>query len=120
MSQMKGAIFSLMIFVAVVVPAVLYITITNVYVNAFLKTTTEVDQVVLQEGGNTATVQNITNGLKDKGYTITLSDENNQPLDAGEKVEPGDEIKVHYELKYNGVYSEQTLQSEDSVHVLRR
>lgn len=120
MSQIKGAILSMMIFIAVVVPFVLYVMITNIYVNAFLKTTTEFSQVVTQEGGNTATVENLTNNLEQKGYQITLTNSSNKSLKPGEKVNPGEVINVHYRYKYNGVYSERTLQSNDTIHVLRR
>lgn len=118
MSEMKGAMIGMFLFVAVIIPAVLFIGIGSLHQHAFIKISTEVTEIVKEEGGVTDRVAEVASSLSERGYTIVFkNDEGNQ---IGGKRDFGETIIVDFNYKYHNVRGEQELNTENVVFVNRR
>lgn len=63
---MKGAVLSMILFSLFILPFLLYFGIQSLQENAFLKTTTEVQEMVESYGGVTDEVQTVVDSLRKK------------------------------------------------------
>ncbi|MFD1705213.1 MULTISPECIES: hypothetical protein [Siminovitchia] len=118
MSEIKGAIFSMAIFIAFIVPIFLQVGIGSVHQHAFMKITTEVTSIVKEEGGVTDKVNNIVRNLNDKGYTITFKNDSGVPVHG--KRPFGETIIIDFDYKYKNVRGEENLSTNNVVSVARR
>lgn len=118
MSEMKGAMIGMFLFVAVIIPAVLFIGIGSLHQHAFIKISTEVTEVVKEEGGVTNRVVDIVDKLGDKGYTITFKDQNGASVNG--KKDFGESVIVDFNYKYHNVRGEEELNTQNVVFVNRR
>lgn len=118
MSEMKGFIFSTAMFIAFIIPFFLTITIGSIHQQSFLKVTTEFRELVKEEGGVTSHVNNVKQELNKKGYTITLNDTNGNVIN--KKADVGDTLVIDYRYQYQDVKGPQTLQTQNSVIVMKR
>lgn len=118
MGEMKGFIFSTAMFIALIVPFFLTITVGSIHQQGFMKVTTEFREIVKEEGGVTNNVNYVKQELNKKGYTITLKDTNGKVING--KANVGDTIIIDYRYQYQDVKGPQTLQTQNSVIVTRR
>ncbi|WP_121639684.1 hypothetical protein [Virgibacillus sp. Bac330] len=118
MAELKGAIFSMAIFIGFVVPVFLTIGIGSIHQHAFLKVTTEVGELVKEEGGVTHHVQEVVENLKDRGYAITFKNKDGTTIST--KQDYGDEIQITYNYTYQDVRGDRTLDAFDTVFINRR
>ena len=118
MSELKGAIFSMAIFVAFIVPLFLQISVGSVHQHAFMKVSTEVTSMVKEEGGVTERVNEVVNNLNEKGYTITFKDESGAIISGQQEF--GSTIVIDFDYNYKNVRGEETLNTTNTVSVVRR
>lgn len=118
MGELKGAILSMILFVAFILPFLLFLGIQSIHQNAFMKVTTEVQQMVEYEGGITGRVQTVADNLHKKGYDITFANQKGQTITGKQPV--GTVIEIKYKYKYTNVYREQVLETSNFVSVMRR
>lgn len=112
MGEMKGAIFTVAFFIALIIPFFLSMGIGAINQHAFMKVTTEVAEIVREEGGVTAKVNDIVGRLTDKGYTIQFSEDGKKTF--------GDQVVINYKYKYMNVRGEETLNTQNVVFISRR
>ncbi|QNK89089.1 hypothetical protein H7992_05015 [Sporosarcina sp. resist] len=112
MSQMKGAIFAMAVFVGVVIPFFLMMGIGSLHQHAFLKTTTELSELVKEEGGVSEKVNQVVDQLGDRGYSISFSKTG--------IVEFGEEIAIYYHYEYKGVRGVEELNTSNTVTIAKR
>lgn len=112
MGEMKGAIFTVAFFVAIIIPFFLSMGIGAINQHAFMKVATEVTEMVKEEGGITPRVSDVANRLTDKGYEITFNNNGGSTF--------GDQVVIHYEYKYINVRGEETLDTQNTVFISRR
>lgn len=118
MSQMKAAILSAFVFAIIVIPFVLSVFIDSINQSGFIKVTTEVAEMVKAEGGVTPKVSNVTNALNKRGYSITFKNSDGISISGQQKA--GTEIIMMSNYKYANVMQDQTLNTENSIRVLKR
>ncbi|MEK4031304.1 hypothetical protein MKZ02_22635 [Pseudobacillus sp. FSL P4-0506] len=118
MGEMKAAIFSMALFIGVLFPGLLMIGIDSLHNHGFMKVTTEVAELVKEEGGVTSNVNRVVDSLKDKGYKITFKDSNGNIVSG--KRTFGDTIYIVYNYTYQSVKNKRELKSQNVVHVMRR
>ncbi|MEV2908309.1 hypothetical protein ABNF65_06540 [Paenibacillus larvae] len=118
MSELKGAIFSILILVAFILPVLLFIGIQSIHQNGFLKTATEVEQMIEREGGVTPRVQQVADFLGQKGYTISFSDTSGKPVMGKQSI--GTIIRIQYQYAFENVFRPQLLTTTNYVTVMRR
>lgn len=118
MSELKGAVFSLAIFVAFLIPFFLTMGIGSIHQHAFMKVTTEVSEIVKEEGGVTEKVNNIVSNLEEKGYEISFKDRNGATVNGKQTF--GDEVIIDYRYEYQDVRGKRTLNTQNAVFVMRR
>ena len=118
MSEMKGAVFSVAIFIGFVIPFFLLIGIGSIHQHAFMKLTTEVAEIVKDEGGVTDKVNDVVNGLDERGYTISFRNTDGSTIEGQQDY--GETIIIEYEYKYDNVKGEETLNTHNVVVVSRR
>lgn len=70
LSEIKAAIFSMAVFVLIIFPALIFVGIESLHQHSFMKHTTELTEIVRQEGGVTGRVQQIESKLEARGYEI--------------------------------------------------
>ncbi len=112
MSNLKGAILATVIFIAVVFPFLLMISIDTFQQHVFLKVTEEVTELVKEEGGVSEKVAQVTNRLNRNGYTITFSKPGT--------VKFGEEIVIRYKYDYQNVRGKKRLDVQDKVVIMKR
>lgn len=117
-SQFKAYAIGLVLFVILIMPALLMITIDSINHNAFMKMTTEVGEKVKGEGGVTSEVNQIVAGLEQRGYTINFTDKTGAAVTS--KAFFGDEITMHSQYKYLNIHGEKTVNTKNNVFILRR
>ena len=118
MSEFKGFLFSMLLFVAFFLPFLLSMGIQSIQQNAFLKVTTEVQQMVEYEGGITERIKNVADNLNKKGFTLSFYDEKGNKVSGKQPV--GRTVEIRYKYKYNGVYGEQIFDTSNYVTILKR
>ncbi|MHA4046151.1 hypothetical protein COE26_27715 [Bacillus cereus] len=118
MGELKGFILSLLLFISIFLPFQLFLSIQSIHQNAFMKVTTEIQQMVDSEGGVTPKIQGVANRLRSKGYELNFKDQKGANVSGKQSV--GTVIEIQYRYKYVNVYREQTLETSNYVSVLRR
>ncbi|UDK94844.1 hypothetical protein EYB33_00360 (plasmid) [Lysinibacillus sphaericus] len=73
MSNLKGAVLAMALWVGAVFPFLLMLGIDSFQQRIYLSTTEKVADLVRQEGGVSNQVIQVANKLKNKGYTVTFS-----------------------------------------------
>ncbi|MDR5021411.1 hypothetical protein FOL75_04920 [Bacillus thuringiensis] len=118
MGELKGFIFSLLLYVVFFLPFQIFLGIQSIHQNAFMKVTTEVQQMVDSEGGVTPRIQGVVNKLHAKGYDVTFKDQKGSSISGKQPV--GTVIEIQYNYKYVNVYREEKLNTSNYVSVMRR
>lgn len=85
---------------------------------SFMKMTTEVSEIVKEEGGVTSRVNNIVGKLSDRNYVITFTDEDGNAVDGRRSF--GERVIIEYEYTYKDARGIQDLQTQNMVHISRR
>jgi len=116
---MKGAVLSMILFSLFILPFLLYFGIQSLQENAFLKTTTEVQEMVESYGGVTNEVQTVVDNLRKKGYVISFTNSQTGQSVVGTQP-PGTVVKIDYQYTYNNVYKKQTVKTTDFAKINRR
>lgn len=100
-------------FLALFVPAILLFSIDSIQSNAFDKNTSEVGELIKEEGGVVGRAYSAVQDLRDIGYEISYS-----PKGA---VEYGEKVTVTYKKKYKNFFTgEKELKSTQVYEILRR
>lgn len=100
-------------FLALFVPAILLFSIDSIQSNAFNKNTSEVGELIKEEGGVVGRAYSAVQDLRDIGYEISYS-----PKGA---VEYGERVTVTYKKKYKNFFTgEKELKSTQVYEILRR
>lgn len=118
LSEIKGGLIAMLLFVAIIIPALLYVSIGSLQQHAFVKITTEVTEVVKDEGGITSKVDNIVRKLESRGYTIVFKDSSGSVVRG--KRDFGENIVIDYKYKYHNVRGDEELKTQNVVFVNRR
>lgn len=118
MSEMKGALLSLLIFLFFIFPLLLSTGLNSVQQHAFIKTTTEFADIVKNEGGVTGRVDEIVDQLEARGYTITFSATDGSPVIGAASY--GDMLRVHFVYAYQDVRGIKSLESQTVIPVFSR
>ncbi|GLY11980.1 hypothetical protein [Bacillus badius] len=118
MGEMKSAIFSIALFVGVLFPALLMIGVDSLHNHGFMKVSTEVAELVKEEGGVTSKVSRVVDSLKGKGYKITFKDSDGKVVSG--KRTFGDTIYITYDYTYQSIKKERHLKTQNIVHVMKR
>lgn len=113
MGELKGAIIAMVLFVGIFVPGILMFGVDALQNHAFLKTTAEVSDLVKEEGGLTGKVTNYINQLSSRGYSISFKDGKGNPVYGS--VGYGETVVINYNYKYQGVFREETLNTQNKV-----
>ncbi|UNT53618.1 hypothetical protein [Lysinibacillus capsici] len=112
MSNLKGAILAMALWVGVVFPFLLSIGIDSLQQRAYLSTTERMAELLRQEGGVSDQVIQVANNLKGKGYIVTFS----KPS----LVQFGEEIVIRYQYEYQNVRGKQKLDTKNKVVINKR
>ncbi|QTB15455.1 hypothetical protein J2B92_09825 [Lysinibacillus sphaericus] len=112
MSNLKGAILAMALWVGVVFPFLLSFGIDSLQQRAYLSTTEKMAELLRQEGGVSDQVQQVANNLKSKGYIVTFS----KPS----LVQFGEEIVIRYQYEYENVRGKQKLDTQNKVVIAKR
>lgn len=112
MSNLKGAILAMALWVGVVFPFLLSFGIDSLQQRAYLSTTEKMAELLRQEGGVSDRVQQVANNLKGKGYIVTFS----KPS----LVQFGEEIVIRYQYEYENVRGKQKLDTQNKVVIAKR
>nr|WP_315063164.1 hypothetical protein [uncultured Lysinibacillus sp.] len=112
MSNLKGAILAMALWVGVVFPFLLSFGIDSLQQRAYLSTTEKIAELLKQEGGVSEQVQQVANNLKGKGYIVTFS----KPS----LVQFGEEIVINYQYEYQNVRGKQKLATQNKVVIDKR
>ncbi|WP_144787831.1 hypothetical protein [Lysinibacillus fusiformis] len=112
MSNLKGAILAMALWVGVVFPFLLSFGIDSLQQRAYLSTTEKMAELLRQEGGVSDQVQQVANNLKGKGYIVTFSKPN--------LVQFGEEIVIRYQYEYENVRGKQKLDTQNKVVIAKR
>lgn len=118
MTELKGSMFSMIIFIGAIIPFLLMIGIDSLHQHAFMKITTEVSELIKEEGGVTSKVKNIINNLNEKGYEITVK--NQHGANVTTKAQYGDVLIIEYSYTYKSVRNNRTLNTTNTVFVMQR
>lgn len=118
MTEIKGSMFSMIIFLGVFFPFFLMVGIDSLHQHSFMKMTTEVSELVKEEGGVTDKVNNVVNKLRDRGYEITIKNQHGANVIG--KAQYGDVLVIGYKYDYKSVRKERTLNTTNAVFVMQR
>ncbi|OEC01281.1 hypothetical protein GY31_13345 [Lysinibacillus sphaericus] len=118
MGELKGALIAMVLFVAIFVPGILNFWIDSLHENAFLKVTSEVSELVKEEGGVTGKVSIYIHKASSKGFLIDFKDKHGTPVTGA--VGYGETIYISYSYKYKGVFQEITLNTQNKVFNMKR
>jgi hypothetical protein len=118
MGENMGYAFGLLILVVFGVPLLLGLNIDQNSRSQLLNVSTEMQQLVSQEGGVTDPVHRYANHLKEKGATVTFLDENGAAVDG--KQEVGSKVYIQYKYKYQNVSSEKVAETSNTALISRR
>lgn len=108
----------LSVFIVFIFPLFLSIGIDSLHQHTFMKFTTELKEVVQEEGGVTSKVDNIIGELETRGYAITVKDGNGSVVTGARTF--GDTIIIESNYKYAGVRGERELNTENVAFITRR
>lgn len=112
MSNLKGAVLAMALWVGAVFPFLLMLGIDSFQQRIYLSTTEKVADLVRQEGGVSNQVIQVANKLKNKGYTVTFSKSG--------LVQFGEEVVIRYRYEYPNVRGKQTLDTQNKVVITKR
>lgn len=118
MSELKGAIFAGVIFIAVIFPGLLMFGIDSLHQHAFMKMTTEMHELVKEEGGVGEKTKQMVQSLEQRGYTISFKDQYGNPING--KVNYGDTVNIQYNYTYKSVMEERQLETNNRVFIMKR
>jgi len=118
MGELKGVIIGIVIFVAFIVPFVLWVSIDVVHNQGLMKTTAEVSQLVKKEGGVTSEVMTLVNRLEDNGYHIRFRDSRGNNVYG--LVPYGETIFIEYEYTYHNIFGNKTIRTQNKVFNMNR
>lgn len=118
MNELKGAIMGTAFFLAVIFPGLLMVGLDSLHSHAFMKTTSEVSNLVKEEGGIGSRTSSIIQRLQDRGYAITLRDQDGNVVNG--LVEYGDTVTIEYTYLYESVRNERELNTTNNVLVMKR
>ncbi|GLY12881.1 hypothetical protein [Pseudobacillus badius] len=118
MNEVKGGIFAMFFFLAFIFPFLLGVGIDSLHQHSFMKMTTEMHELVKEEGGVGEKTQQFKKTLESKGYTITFTDQKGSPVNG--KVNYGDVVHVDYVYTYKSVREKHTLHTKNKVFVMKR
>lgn len=113
MSELKGAIIAMVLFVGFFVPGLLMFGIDGLQNHVFLKVTAEVSDLVKEEGGVTGKVTKYTNQLASRGFNISFKDSKGNPVYGS--IGYGETVVINYNYTYQGVFKEETLTTQNKV-----
>lgn len=128
LGEMKAAIFSMAVFVLVIFPALLFVGIESLHQHSFMKHTTELTEIVRQDGGVSPRIQEIESRLEARGYEIEFKSDG-QPVNG--RVGYGKHIDVSFKYTYDsplkvwgltsdGEVPKRVLTTVNTVHNMRR
>lgn len=115
---MKGALLAMALFTGIIIPIFLTVALGGLHQFSFMKMTTEVGEIVKEEGGVTDRVTNVVGELEERNYVITFKDEDGNAV-VGKK-QFGDRITIDYEYKYRNPKGIQDLHTQNVVHISTR
>lgn len=118
MGEMKGFLFSIIFFIAFMFPALLMLSIDSLQSHAFMKVTTEMHELVKEEGGVGTKTDQLLNQLEAKGYNISFKDEHGNPING--VVEYGNTVNMDYVYTYESIMGERELKTSNSVFIMKR
>lgn len=118
MSEIKGGIFVIIFFLGFIVPGVLMFGIDSLHQNSFMKMTTEVSELVKEEGAINSRVLDVVSGLEEKGYEITFTDDSGSAVNG--KIEYGETVYINYEYNYDSVREVRTLTTSNRIFNMKR
>lgn len=110
-----GLLFSIAVFVMGLLPMGIDIFTFNVASSQFLNATTEMQQIVTEEGGITDRVHYIADSSTIK---YTFKNEAGSLVDGIQDV--GDVIYIDYQYDYKGIYTNDSLKTSNTIRVSRR
>lgn len=115
MGEKTGFLFALAIVVMCMLPAGIDFFTLNVTTSQFLNTTTEMQQLINEEGGITDRVKYVVNS---SSINYSFTDETGKKVDGIQDV--GDVIYIDYEYEWDGLYSNESLKTTNTVRIARR
>lgn len=118
MGEMKSAVISMMLFVGLVIPILLGIAIGSLQQQAFIKFTSEMTNLVKEEGGVTSKVIEAKEAMEERGYTISFTDENGSAVTG--RGNYGEQINAKFSYEYQSVTGVETLNTDNNIIVNRR
>lgn len=118
MGEIKGQLISIVVFVGLILPIIFTVGIDVIHNHGFLKTTSEVSELVKKEGGVTSNVLDVVDALEERGYNIQFYNENGQEINGF--VGYGKSITIRYQYTYHNVLGDKTLRSENQVFNMNR
>jgi len=118
MGEIKGAIISILIFICFFIPTILLVGIDVIHNQGFMKTTSEVTELVKKEGGVTSTVLSSVDKLEDRGYNIRFYNENGQQIRGF--VGYGKTVYIEYQYTYHNIFGNKTLRTKNQVFNMNR
>ena len=115
MGETKGMLWSILIFTAFILPAMLSIFMLSVRTEHFLRATSEITQAVEGYGGATTEFYDEYKDLEIYGNKLAIK--SNQDG----KVEPGTTITLTYEYSYEGFYQmNHEMYTQDTITIYTR
>lgn len=112
LGEIKGSIIALILFIGIFLPGFLSIANDAIHNHSFLKTTAEISELVKKEGGAIGEVSTIVNLLSSRGYQISFNKTGKVPY--------GEQIVIHYQYTYNGVFKQKQLNTKNEVFSMAR
>jgi len=110
-----GFLFTIAIFAMCLLPMCIDFFTLNVTTSQFLNASTEMQQLVSEEGGITERVHNV---MDSSAINYTFKDKAGQEIDGVQDV--GKEIYIDYKYDWKGIFTKDTLETTNTVRVARR
>lgn len=90
MGEIKAGIFSMAIFALFIFPILLFIGVESIQQHSFMKHTTEMSEIVRQEGGVTERVRTVKAKMEQRGYKVEIKSDGqtiNGPVGYGKSID---------------------------------
>lgn len=108
MGEKKGFLFATIIFCCFFLPALIDWYAHSAKTDQVLKSATEFQQLVQEQGGYTSTVQNVKTTFENNGLKIKITKDKagNNPYPMSDtRLEVGTEVYLHYEYERTPIFA---------------
>lgn len=118
LNEHKGFLLGIILFFALIIPGILMFVIDEFQRDVFMKQTSEVGELIKEEGGVTEKVAKIVNSMQSNGYVVDIRDSKGNKVNSA--VAYGETLKAHFKYRYLNFFGSKELETVNTIPILRR